>query len=90
MKQLCIQAMISGRVQGVFFRQSTKSRALELGLTGHAINLADGRVEVVACGEKNNINELVKWLHTGPDMAQVSSVEHLEINIPAPTSFTTR
>lgn len=66
---------MSGRVQGVFFRDSTRRQALQLGITGHAINLPDGRVEVVACGESAQIESLVSWLHRGPEYASVISVE---------------
>ncbi len=74
MPEKCIKALISGRVQGVFFRESTRKQALNLGLKGHAINLSDGRVEVLACGHEQSIQELINWLHKGPDYAQVSDV----------------
>ena len=50
--------LISGRVQGVFFRASTREQALALGLSGVARNLADGRVEVIACGDRQAIDTL--------------------------------
>jgi len=65
---------IKGRVQGVFFRDSTRRVAQRLGLTGHAINLADGDVEVLACGEPGAIAELADWLAEGPRMAEVTQV----------------
>ena len=68
---------IKGRVQGVFFRDSTRRVARRLGLTGHAINLPDGDVEVLACGEPAAVAELAAWLADGPRMAEVSEVvEH--------------
>jgi len=67
--------VVSGRVQGVFYRASTREQAIALGLRGSAVNLADGRVEVVVAGEAADIARLERWLHQGPPMAQVASVE---------------
>ena len=67
--------LISGRVQGVFFRASTRAEAERLGLRGYAINRADGRVEVLAVGEAGKIAELAEWLDEGPPMAKVLEVE---------------
>ena len=67
--------LVSGRVQGVFFRASTREQALALGLRGHAVNLADGRVEVLACGEAGAIETLAGWLRQGPPNARVEGVE---------------
>ena len=66
---------VSGRVQGVFFRASTQTRARQLGLTGYAKNLADGSVEVVACGDPAAIDRLQAWLHDGPPAAEVERVQ---------------
>lgn len=65
---------IRGRVQGVFFRDSTRRVAESLGITGHAINLRNGDVEVFACGEAEALEKLAIWLNDGPPMAQVTSV----------------
>ncbi len=70
----CARFIIRGRVQGVFFRASTRDRALRLGLTGHAKNLADGSVEVVASGQREAVDELDGWLHHGPPAAVVEDV----------------
>jgi acylphosphatase len=70
---------VSGRVQGVFFRASTRLRARELGVTGHARNLPDGRVEVLACGTAAAVEALCEWLREGPPAAQVSGVEVEEV-----------
>lgn len=67
--------LISGRVQGVFYRASTREQALRLGLSGHARNLADGRVEVVAEGAPEAIDTLERWLWQGPPAATVERVE---------------
>lgn len=66
---------ISGRVQGVFFRDSARQAAHYLGLTGYVKNLMDGRVEVIAEGNKDDVDKLVEWCHKGPPDAYVSSVE---------------
>ncbi len=66
---------VSGRVQGVFFRASTRRKAESLGLTGHALNLPDGNVEVLACGPVAALDELELWLHEGPPGARVTAVE---------------
>ena len=65
---------IKGRVQGVWFRDSTRKVAESLGLSGHAINLNDGNVEVFACGEQAAIDQLAEWLQGGPRMAKVDQV----------------
>lgn len=71
----CLQFYVSGRVQGVFFRVSTRDKARRLGLTGYARNLTDGRVEVYACGTAPQLNALKAWLQQGPPEAAVSAVE---------------
>ncbi len=65
---------IRGRVQGVFFRESTRRVAESLGITGHAINLANGDVEVLACGEPAALDKLAEYLAEGPTMALVTGV----------------
>ncbi|MBD7924437.1 acylphosphatase [Xanthomonas bonasiae] len=66
--------LVSGRVQGVYFRASTRERALALGLDGHARNLADGSVEVIAAGEAAALEALAEWLRHGPPAARVEQV----------------
>ena len=66
---------VSGRVQGVFFRVSTRDRAQSLGLTGEVGNLPDGRVAVTACGSQSALESLQEWLWEGPPQAVVSNVE---------------
>jgi acylphosphatase len=66
--------LVSGLVQGVFFRASTRREAERLGLSGHAKNLRDGRVEVVASGPCDRVRELETWLWNGPPAAQVDDV----------------
>lgn len=66
--------LVSGKVQGVFFRASTRERAFDLGLSGRATNLADGRVEVIAQGDATALDALEAWLRQGPPAAHVESV----------------
>jgi acylphosphatase len=85
---------VSGRVQGVFYRASTRQRAQELGCRGYARNLADGRVEVLAVGEPAAVHALVEWLRQGPPAAHVTDVKCTEV-VPAelgnlPGSFGTK
>ena len=70
----CKRCLVTGRVQGVFFRAHTRERALSLALTGRARNLPDGRVEVIACGAEERVNVLCQWLWEGPPMARVDEV----------------
>ncbi|MBI3545943.1 MAG: acylphosphatase [Gammaproteobacteria bacterium] len=70
----CRQFIISGRVQGVFFRASTEATARRLGVTGWVRNLADGSVEVLACGDEAQLKELEQWLRQGPTQARVAQV----------------
>ena len=71
--------LVSGLVQGVFFRASTQTRARELGLAGVAKNLADGRVEVVATGAPHVLMQLHEWLRHGPPSARVEAVVREEL-----------
>lgn len=79
MNERCIKVLVSGRVQGVYFRGATRNLAGQLGLTGYAINLPDGRVEVVACGADQALDALTKWLRQGPSSARVTGLELEEI-----------
>jgi len=80
--QARLHLRIYGRVQGVFFRYETQSVAKRLGLVGWVRNRLDGSVEVVAEGEKEKLEELLKWCHQGPPLARVDSVQ---INWEEPT-----
>lgn len=71
----CIHCLISGRVQGVFFRAAAQERAHELGITGWARNLPDGRVEVRACGDRDQVAAFREWLGQGPPAARVERVD---------------
>jgi acylphosphatase len=70
-----VHAYVSGQVQQVGFRQACRQVARSLGLVGWARNLGDGRVEIFAQGESDEVDRLVEWLWTGPAMALVTGVE---------------
>jgi len=72
--------IVRGRVQGVFFRASTRDQAVALKLAGHARNLLDGSVEVVAYGEAVAIDQLEAWLHQGPPTASVEELYREELH----------
>jgi acylphosphatase len=74
-----VRLLISGRVQGVYYRASTVDRARQLGLGGYARNLPDGRVEVVAEGDAQRVQLLIDWCHEGPPAARVGWVEVSEL-----------
>lgn len=73
--QRVIHAWVSGIVQGVNYRQSTRAFAEPRGITGWVKNLSDGRVEVMAAGTPDAIMDLIAWLHYGPALAQVTDVQ---------------
>uniref|UniRef100_A0A7V3PTV7 acylphosphatase n=1 Tax=candidate division WOR-3 bacterium TaxID=2052148 RepID=A0A7V3PTV7_UNCW3 len=68
-------ALVSGRVQGVFFRMFVYKEARALGISGRVRNLPDGRVEVQAEGERQRLNRLIEKLHQGPPGAIVENVQ---------------
>ena len=74
-RMICKKCLVSGRVQGVFYRGAAAQRARELGVRGYARNLPDGRVEVLACGDEEAVQTFVKWLWIGSSAAKVSAVE---------------
>lgn len=70
-----MRCVIYGKVQGVFFRASTRDKAEQLGILGHAKNLSDGSVEVIACGSDGALDELKAWMHVGPKFSAVDKIE---------------
>ncbi|MDX1459508.1 MAG: acylphosphatase [Xanthomonadales bacterium] len=85
----CRRFRIKGRVQGVWFRESTRQQAAELGLTGHAVNCPDGSVEVLACGIPEALDRLRAWLQQGPPMAEVRSLDESTVSGVQPEGFRT-
>lgn len=86
---MCRLFKVTGKVQGVFFRASTRDVAVPLGITGHAINLADSSVEVRACGDESAVATLLDWLHEGPRHAVVAAVTETPTECTQPGRFTT-
>ncbi|MGM0774610.1 acylphosphatase [Marinobacter sp.] len=83
--------LISGKVQGVYYRASAASKAAELGVTGYAKNLPDGRVELVAEGPRSALTSLRQWCGDGPPAAEVDRVDTTESAATGEfTSFETR
>ena len=88
---ICRRSFVSGRVQGVFYRATCVRKAQSLGLTGFARNLADGRVEVLACGDPAAVDTFVAWLWEGSPASRVAAVETTEVDatsIQLPAAFT--
>jgi acylphosphatase len=87
-----LRCRVTGRVQGVFFRASTQRQARSLGLVGHARNLPDGSVEVLAVGSPAELAKLRAWLRVGPTAARVASVDCSSEPLPdpMPAEFSTR
>ncbi|RDI97790.1 acylphosphatase [Dyella solisilvae] len=81
--------LVSGRVQGVFYRASTREQAVMLHLSGYARNLPDGRVEVVAGGDASALDALERWLWQGPPAAQVDAVTREPCAAPEGNGFHT-
>jgi acylphosphatase len=77
------RCIVSGRVQGVFYRKSAQQRARELGVAGHARNRVDGSVEVLAVGEAAAVEAFVAWLWQGSSTSRVTGVEVLELDATA-------
>ena len=87
---ICRRSFVSGRVQGVFYRATCVRRAQELGITGFARNLPDGRVEVLMEGEESAVHALREWLHQGPEKAQVTDVALQDMPAQGITGFIVR
>lgn len=88
---ICKKCVVGGRVQGVFYRATAARRARELGIRGHARNLPDGRVEVLACGDSEVVEAFVSWLWIGSSASKVTSVEADDspVSAPLPSGFHT-
>lgn len=86
---LCRQCLVAGRVQGVYYRAAAQQRARQLGVTGNARNLPDGRVEVLVCGEPAAVEALCEWLWQGPPSARVTAVTCAIVETDVPGGFTT-
>lgn len=86
-QRCCIHFIVSGHVQGVWFRASTQTQAQQLGLTGWVRNKLDGCVEVLACGDRVALEQLHIWLQRGPEQAKVTEVTYEEVPWQEHTEF---
>ena len=84
---MCRLFKITGSVQGVFFRGSTRDICVRLDVKGQAVNLPDGSVEVLVCGDKMATQQVQDWLEQGPPSARVDSVEELATQCIRPLGF---
>jgi len=75
MKQQCVHLLVSGKVQGVFFRQSLKVVAKNNNVLGWVRNLKDGRVEAILEGDNKSINSVIEWTRIGPANSRVDDIE---------------
>jgi len=76
-----VKILISGRVQGVYFRRFTKNKAQDLGVKGSVKNMEDGLVEIIAQAEADILESFIQWCHKGPITARVDQVELIEIQM---------
>ena len=83
-----ISITITGKVQGVYYRQSAKEKALELGLTGQVNNLRDGNVHIMATGTREQLAVFTDWCKNGPPRAVVAGVEIIELPLKQFDHFT--
>lgn len=83
-----ISITISGRVQGVYYRQSAKEKAQELGITGSVKNTPDGKVFLVATGASEQLKKLIEWCKIGPSRASVKNVQVRQIEDSIFSGFT--
>jgi acylphosphatase len=77
MSNIRVRLIIEGRVQGVWFRDSTRRQAVGLGVCGWVKNRPDGKVEVLAEGQEDVVKTLVTWCHHGPSHAGVTRVDEV-------------
>lgn len=87
MSRQCLRGLVSGRVQGVSFRAFVREQALAAGVDGWAKNLADGRVEVLLCGDAAAVRRVAQALHDGPPLARVDAVELAPADTAAASGF---
>lgn len=87
MAMVCQKAIVSGKVQGVFYRKSCQTQAYRFSVAGYAKNLPNGDVEVLAIGEATKVEELILWLSKGPPGSRVDQVQVTELEMQTKTEF---
>jgi len=85
-----VRAVVSGRVQGVWFRQSCREQAVAAGVAGWVRNRPDGRVEAELEGEQASVEVVLAWIEVGPALAVVTSVEVSDLTPSGETGFEVR
>ena len=85
-----LEIIVSGRVQGVYFRAGAKEVAENLGLTGYVTNRPDSTVFIEAEGEEEQLDQLIRWCRKGPERAMVSKVEVIESPVKGYSGFEIR
>lgn len=83
-----VSIIVSGKVQGVYYRQSAREKATELGVTGYVLNQPDGSVAITATGTTEQLEKLIAWCHQGPRLARVTRVDVKEVSLASFGSFT--
>jgi len=86
--QQTVSIVVSGKVQGVFYRQSTREKAIALGITGEVRNMPDHTVHIIATGTASQIEQLIEWCKKGPPRSIVEGVESTTIPLQDFSSFT--
>ena len=84
------RVIVSGRVQGVWFRESCRREATALGVHGWVRNNADGTVEALLEGDEAAVRRVIEWMRTGPPLAQVTGIEVTEQQPSGANGFTVR
>ncbi len=85
---LTVSITISGKVQGVWYRQSAKEQAQQLGITGQIRNEPDGSVHIIATGTKEKMDQFINWCKKGPPKARVTNIDFKELLLQQFTHFT--
>ena len=86
---ICKKCLVTGCVQGVFYRASSQTQAKKLGVTGYAKNLPDGRVELLVCGTTEKVELFCIWLWTGSSHSSVVDVQCESVKTVPPDYFST-
>ncbi len=82
-----IRLIVKGKVQGVFYRQSTKEKANAFGINGTVKNLADGNVEILATGNAEQLQQFTQWCNQGPPRAVVTEIVSTPLPLQPFTNF---
>lgn len=82
-----IRLIVEGKVQGVFYRQSTREKAISIGIKGTVKNLSDGNVEIIATGTAEQLEQLIQWCNQGPPRAVVTKVSSTPLPLQPFTDF---